>query len=90
MDVGEDSRVVDDEPTEDILDDDGFKNQEDIRATMRADWESYYQHVASHIPYAACKMAPDVELNNDKPGVESTTKRKSTNTNGEVRQDQGG
>jgi hypothetical protein len=56
----------------DVLNEEEFKNQEDVRAPMRATWARYYQHVASHIPYAVCKATPEVELNDDGVGVEST------------------
>jgi hypothetical protein len=63
------------EPIQCALDNDGFKDQEDVRAPMRAAWERYYQHVANHIPYVASRAAPSAEQNNDKLGVGSTLKR---------------
>jgi hypothetical protein len=84
-------------PTQsDILYDDEFTNQEDVRMPLREEWQRYYRHVASHIPYAACRLTPDIEMNDDDDdGVESipTSNPGNTpqkNTKGKLPQGQGG
>ena len=78
MDVSGDEQAS----AEEILDDAMFVDQRVVRDAMRAKWEKYYKHVASHTPYAVCKPTADVDLDDDDTGVQSTLKPKTTQRSG--------
>jgi len=74
MDTSADGRPM--QPSREILDDSRFRDQEDIREPLRAKWDRYYHHVASHIPYGADKLCLDVP-DDDETSVESTLNLKT-------------